>query len=312
MKKILVQLLLLLPCPLFAGKNAPDTCRVGVYVTSIFDFSLADKSYSVDFWTWYDYTNDSLKPLEAAEITNSKEYTFSLQDNEKKGKINWATQKCRAIIKKEWDIRNFPFDKQYLFIDIEDANKNIDQLVFVADKENSKYDKRIRIDGWKINSFDVKSNKSTYETTYGDPELKGTSTYPQMEITFTIGREGSGLFFKLFTGVYVAFCISLLVFVMGPENSERFGLLVGALFASIGNKYIVDGLLPQTTMFTLVDKIHVITFGFILIHLILTVIAWRMSVSGKGVQAKRFDRIYLFSSLSLYVLLNAFLILKAL
>jgi hypothetical protein len=290
----------------------PEKCKVGVYVTSIFDFSLSDKSYSVDFWMWFNYADDSLKPLGSAELVNSKEYSYSLQDEEKKNGINWATQKCRATVKKDWDIHNFPFDRQSLTIDIEDANMDISQLEYVADTENSKYDKRIKIDGWKITGFDVAAGKSTYETTYGDPELKGTSTYPQVEISFTIEREGSGLFFKLFTGVYVAYCISLLVFVMGPENAERFGLLVGGLFAAIGNKYIVDGLLPQTTMFTLVDKIHVLTFSFILLHLILTVIVWKVNISGDTVKAKRLDKMGFRLSLLSYIALNVYLIVMAL
>jgi hypothetical protein len=294
-----------------ARAQEKDTCKIGIYVTSIFDFSLGEKAYSVDFWMWFNYKNDSLDMLGSTEIVNAKEFEFLLADTEKKGNINWATQKCRATIKKEWDVRHFPFDKQELIIEIEEANADTTSMVFLADTKNSKYDKRIHIDGWKISDFKINTQPITYETTYGDPELSGNSTYPSARVTFTIEREGKGLFFKLFTGLYVAFAISLLVFFMGPENAERFGLLVGALFAAIGNKYIVDGMLPETTMYTLVDKIHVLTFTYILINLIITVVAYRFYATQRIEQARKIDWYSFLFVVSSYIGINVFLIVRS-
>jgi hypothetical protein len=294
-----------------ANAQEKDTCRIGIYVTSIFDFSLGEKAYSVDFWMWFNYKNDSLDMLGSTEIVNAKEFEFLLADTEKKGNINWATQKCRATIKKEWDVRHFPFDRQNLLIEIEEANADNTSMVFLADIKNSTYDKRIHIDGWKISDFKITTQPITYETTYGDPELSGNSTYPSATVTFTIEREGKGLFFKLFTGLYVAFAISLLVFFMGPENAERFGLLVGALFAAIGNKYIVDGMLPETTMYTLIDKIHVLTFTFILINLIITVVAYRFYATQRIEQARKIDWYSFLVVISSYIGINIFLIVRS-
>ena len=290
-----------------------QVCKVGVYVTSIYDLSLYERAFSAEFWIWYNYADTSVKMVETTEITNAKEYAFSLPYTEfpESGGV-WAGQKCRAVLKKEWDTRHFPFDTQELVIEIEESDMDASELEFVADVENSKYDERIKIDGWKITKFNIESKESVYKTSYGDPELTGESIYPRIIASFHIERDGSGLFFKLFTGVYVAFCISILVFRMGTENMERFGLLVGALFAAIGNKYIVDGLLPQTTTFTLVDKIHALTFGFILAHLITTVCVWRFHSTGNVLKAKAVDKYAFWFSLSLYVSLNVFFILQAL
>jgi hypothetical protein len=50
--------------------------------------------------------------------------------------------------------------------------------------------------------------------------------------------------------------------LMGIDS--RFGLSVGSLFAVIGNKYIIDSALPESSSFTLVDLLHGITLFFIL------------------------------------------------
>ncbi|MFL5729260.1 MAG: hypothetical protein ACJ75J_07210 [Cytophagaceae bacterium] len=312
MKRILTLIAFFILLSNLSHAQQKDTCKIGIYVTSIFDFSLSEKAFSVDFWMWFNYKNDSLQMLGSTEIVNAKEFEFLLPDTEKKNNINWATQKCRATIKKEWDVRHFPFDKQKLIIEIEEANADTSSMVFVPDIANSKYDKRIHIEGWKISDFKVKAEPITYETSYGDPELaSGSSTYPAATVTFTIEREGTGLFFKLFTGLYVAFGISLLVFFMGPENAERFGLLVGALFAAIGNKYIVDSMLPETTMYTLVDKIHVLTFVFILINLIITVIAYRFYATQRVEQARKTDWYSFLFVITAYIAINALLVVSA-
>jgi Na+-driven multidrug efflux pump len=101
-------------------------------------------------------------------------------------------------------------------------------------------------------------------------------------------------------------------FFMGPENAERFGLLVGSLFAAVANKYIVDSILPETTYYTLVDKIHVITFIYILIGLILTVLAYRLDVAEHRKLARRIDWVSFWTVLISFASINVYLIRQAL
>ncbi len=291
----------------FAQDEAPiekDTVKLGIYFTSIYDLNLAEKSFTTDFWIWYNYTNDSINPLESVEISNAKEFEFMSDDIEKVGNINWATHKCKATVKKEFNLKNFPFDKQEFHIEIEDAIYDSEQLIYIADIKNSKYDKNIKLDEWRIKSFKVEQLEKEYETTYGNPELEGSSTYPGLRASFILERDGVGLFFKLFIGIYVAYLISLSVFFMGPENPERFGMIVGALFAGVANKYIVESLMPQTIMLTLPDKIHNLTFIYIMFHLAITVLAYRLSVKEKMKLGWRIDIACFILSIGSFIAIN--------
>lgn len=297
-----------------AQKAKADTCVVGVFITDIFDLNLSEKSFKTSFWVWFNYKKDSLDLLNNAEITNAKDYSYSLATTEQRGNLKYSAQKGKAEIKKIWDITNFPLDRQHLKVVIESGDKAIHDLVFIADTINSKCDKVVSLDGWKIKNFKIKSSKRTYTTNYGDPALKqgASSSFATVEFSVDIERESQGLFFKLFTGLYVAFGISLLVFFMGPENAERFGLLVGSLFAAIANKYVVDGMLPDSIKYTLVDKIHVMTFCYVLINLILTVIAYRLYTSEHITWAKRLDAWSFWLVLASYVGMNYWFISHAL
>ncbi len=289
----------------------PDTVKLGVFFTSVYDLNLAEKSFTADFWIWYNYTNDSINPLESVEISNAKEFEFQSEDVEKIGNINWATHKCKATVKKEWNLQNFPFDKQELHVEIEDAIYDSEQLIYIADTANSKYDKNIRLDEWRIKKFKVEQMKKNYETTYGNPELEGSSEYPGLVASFTLERDGVGLFFKLFIGIYVAYLISLSVFFMGPENPERFGMIVGALFAGVANKYIVESLMPQTIMLTLPDKIHNLTFIYIIFHLIITVLAYRLTVKEKIKLGWRVDILCFLASIISFIGINFYWVYEA-
>ena len=284
--------------------TVPDTVKVGVFFTSVYDLNLAEKSFTADLWIWYNYRNDSINPLESVEISNAKEFEFQSDDIEKINNINWATHKCKATVKKEWNLKNFPFDKQELYVEIEDAIYDTEQLIYVADVANSKYDKNIKLDEWQIKSFKIEQMHKTYETTYGNPGLEGTSDYPGIKASFVLERDGVGLFFKLFIGIYVAYLISLSVFFMGPENPERFGMIVGALFAGVANKYIVESLMPQTIMLTLPDKIHNLTFIYIIFHLIITVLAYRLTVKEKIKLGWRVDVTCFLLSIISFVIIN--------
>jgi hypothetical protein len=289
-----------------------DTALVGVYVTSLYDLNLAEKGFNIDFWLWFNYRNDSLHPMETVEIANAKDFSFVLPDTERQAGMTWACHKCRASVKKEWDLKHFPFDRQRLDVRIEDAIVDASALCYLPDTIHSSYDHSIRLDEWIIKDFKLRRDDKRYETNFGNPSLARESTYPAVTASFEIRRDGLGLFFKLFVGVYVAYVISLMVFWMGPENQERFGLIVGALFAGVANKYIVDGLMPPTIILTLPDKIHNVTFAYIILHLIFTVIASRLAVQDRMKTGWRLDRISFAVSLASFVGINFYLVSEAL
>ncbi len=101
-------------------------------------------------------------------------------------------------------------------------------------------------------------------------------------------------------------------FYIHPDSIDsRFGLSVGALFAVIGNKYIIDSALPESTTFTLVDTLHGLTLLFILCTIVSTAFTLRLIKQKKQARAKQFDFIVAQILLISYVLLNVWFIYEA-
>jgi hypothetical protein len=286
-----------------------------MYILSLTDFKIDDQSFKADFWLWFVYDNDSLKLQDAIEITNAKTVEFSNFATEKRGGRNWAQVKCKAVINENWDVTNFPFDKQTLQIALEHSLSDATTLVFKADKENSKLDSTFNFDEWRIDSLHLVSENKTYNTTFGDPILKGSSVYPGATFHIHITRtQSAGILVKMLTGVYVAFSIALLGFLIKPSLADRLGLCVGGIFAAVGNKYIIESIVPSSTANTLLDNIHNLTFVSILIMIAVTVISLKWTDTESEVlkrKAKRLDVISFGILLFVFIITNIFLILKA-
>ncbi len=291
-----------------------DEVKVGMYITNLYDFNLADGSYVAEFWTWSLHSNDNLTFKDSQEVIKAKKTSCSNFATQKKLNVNWEQKKCTATILQDWDVRTFPFDKQHLTINLEETMLDSNALSYVADTENSKVSNLLKMENWKVNAFAINAKNANYDTTYGDPELQGSSSYPSIQADITLTRTYSWTtFIKLVTGLYVAFLIALMVFRIKPADSDsRVELAVGGLFAAVGNKYIVENIVPTTTQNTMIDSIHNVTFGAILLIVVMVIYISGQYFENRKVKALRLDKLAFWGILVGYITINIALVLKAL
>jgi hypothetical protein len=153
------------------------------------------------------------------------------------------------------------------------------------------FDPRFTLRGWEIDSCIVSTGTKAYETGFGDISLaKPHTEYSTFKVRMSIHREANGLFWKMFLGMYIAFLIAFICFFIHADGIDsRFGLSVGSLFAVIGNKYIIDSALPESSSFTLVDTLHGLTLFAIFAVITATAVSLRMVKNNKVAKAHRFD-----------------------
>lgn len=292
-----------------------DTVMLGAYILSVYDLDFPGNKLNVDFYVWYNAKKDSLSLLQYLEVINATEFNKTGESDEKRGDIVYQTVRVNAKVKEEWDVTNFPFDKQEIEVIIEDYDKDNTKLVFVPDVKGSKMDKSVHLEGWKISDFGIKVIDNTYETTYGDPELavNDYSTYSRAVIHFTIEREGNGLFFKLFIGLFISVLISLLTFFINPLDLDpRFGLSVGAIFAAIASQYVIASTLPQNARLTLVDILHDISFIYIFLCILVSTISLHYMKNGKEKLSQKIDRYSFFALALSYIIFIIYFVNQAL
>lgn len=274
-------ILLICGAAMSRAKAQPDTVKAGAYVISLHDINFHEKEYTVRFWLWFLYSNPDFDFSTQLDIPNAKVIdppeiiSDSLDDKA------WVIMKMKCTMKQNWDVRDFPFDEQRLRVQIENTLFENSSLIFKPDVAGSNFDPKEAIDGWNIKDFRVTSGINDYETGFGDGDshLQNFST---LRIEMGIEREAWGLFAKIFIGMYIAFLIAIISFTPKPSELEpRFGLPVGGLFAAVGNKYIIDSLLPESSDFTLVDTLHALTYMAIFATLLVSAIALKAHDNGK-------------------------------
>jgi hypothetical protein len=298
---------------LHAQQDKIDTVHVGIYITSIHNIDFKQKEFTATFWLWLKYKNPKLDFVNNLEVPNAKtvEKTFSTIDTS--GGTIFQQMKLQCVLKESWKISNFPFDEQKLRIFLENSQFDADNMVFVEDTLGNHFDARFALRGWNIDSCIISSGKKTYQTAFGsESAVKQESVYSSFRLRLSITREASGIFWKMFIGMYLAFFISYICFYIHSDSMDsRFGLSVGSLFAVVGNKYIVDSTLPDSTTFTLVDTLHGITLFFILIIIAANAYSLRLIKQNKIQQSVRFDNITAMIVIVMYVFLNAWFIWQA-
>lgn len=292
------------------GFAQPDTVKAGSYVISIHDINFHEKEYTVRFWLWFLYSNPDFDFATQLDIPNAKIIDPPEIIYDSLGGKAWVIMKMKCTMKENWDVRDFPFDEQHLKVQIENTLFDNNSLIFKPDKKGSSYDKKEAIDGWNIKNFKVTNGDNDYETGFGDPK-NDYQVFSALKLEMDIEREAWGLFAKIFIGMYIAFLIAIISFTPNPSEMEpRFGLPVGGLFAAVGNKYIIDSLLPESSNFTLVDTLHALTYLAIFGCLLVSAIALKYNDVGKietshkvnAIGARLVIGIYIFANLLFVVL----------
>lgn len=316
MKKLLFIVFILFSPLSFSQEAAvPDTVSVGFYINSLHDIDFREKEYTINMWLWLKYQNPDFDFSKYLEVPMAKEVdkSFYTVDTLEDGRI-YMLMKLQCVMRDSWEIENFPFDRQKMRFTIENSQYDASELVFLEDTLGQHYSKWT-LSGWEIveDSLKISNGIKKYQTGFGDPSFqKPYSEFSNFKVIIPMERDSWWLFLKLFVGMYISFLLSFLCFFVHSESIDsRFGLSVGALFAVIGNKYVVDSSLPETTSFTLVDILHGITLLCIFTVVACSAYTLRLMKTNRTAQIKPFDKRAAWLLILFYLILNLWFILTA-
>ena len=316
----IISLALVLPGALAQDEQSADAsaaeaagCPIGVYVTSLRDLDPVGDSFGIDFWVWSVHPPGD-DPLKSMEFVNAKQIETRLERTTRRGDREWSRLKARATVLHDWNLTDFPFDRQTLTLDLGVAGSGAPASCGI-DRAGSGYDKRIAPEGWRIAAFDVERHTRKIATDLGDPARSGRSAQEHVLVTVELQRESVIGFVKLVAGVYAAIGIAMLSFLMAPNQatvfSGRMALLVGALFTTVVNMQVGNSLLGYPEEVSLVDQIHIVALAYVFVAALMAVVSRQGYESGHKGRARRRDMISLFVFGASFLVFNAILIALA-
>ena len=275
-----------------------DEVKIGAYLTSLYNINQSRGTFSADLWIWAlsnPKTNYKIEEaLEINYISNEFPRTFSGYYTEPVTPgVKIEQRKIQGVFLHDFDMENFPFDKQRLKISFEDSSNDLTKMVYTADTQSG-YDPAISIDGWIIQNLTATQEVKEYNSNFGVFTKPDHVQYSRIVVTAELMRDSSAIFLKLTLGLLIAVLVALCSCLM-PTHSEdifsgRMGLLGGALIAAVVNQQFADASQGNTTTVTLVDKLHMLGMFVMITLLGATSQSRRLyELHSDGTASKRFD-----------------------
>lgn len=289
--------LLLISFQSFADSKSIKTVDVGIYVEDIYKIDYINSTYDIVFWMWINSPDEFYDIQKYTDIVKSTDIKYNFNDKKilKDGTFHEEV-KITARILNQYDVRRFPFDVQDLKFNLELIKFTKGQCKIRFDKLNSKIIPEY-IENWR--KIKLKSNltTTTYKSTFGNTDLKNSSSYNGYEFSIQLIRNQWSIFSKLFLTLFVSFFLaSFSLFLPNKLSEEKIGLMLASLFASIGNKYITDDSLPIQDTLNLSDKLHILTIIFIALFAIYAIYEQRKKLKDN----RRVDYLLFFSTTGVY------------
>ncbi len=289
--------------------DPPVEVAVGIFLNSISQIDLPANKFAFDAYVWFRWDPSAWPPPSAraqAGAPSSPAETFEIVDAvDVSQKVLFERPGyCCLQLKGErlsfWDVRDYPFDRQTLQIVVEDASFDGRAVQYVPDSPNSGVSPSLSVPGAMHGASSVREADFTYPTNFGDPDLStgSQSAYSRLVFEVPVARDGIGVFFKLFTALFVSAGIAMLaLFINATQVDPRFGLCVGGLFGIVASGYAVNSVLPDSAGLRYADMLHVAALVCVLLVVIESAFSLSLHLNrgeAGALLAKRLDRLAFF------------------
>ena len=81
------------------------------------DINFHDKEYTSRFWLWFLHKNEEFDFTTQLDITNAKALKRLEAIMDTVAGSTWTMMKMKCVMKENWQVHDFPFDKQHLIHD---------------------------------------------------------------------------------------------------------------------------------------------------------------------------------------------------
>ena len=255
------------------ARNDTYPVRVGLYMESISDISVATNSWKAKFLLWFSWEGDHLTPEqypgESFIIGNGQQTDKTLLEEYHENGVHYQQYRVFATIEKYFDTTRYPLDSHQLKIFIE-SDKDMGEVYYIADAEHSGPSPYLSIAGFDILNTDVGLYLNEYSSNMGHPSLtekgfQGKKTFEYVFVT-RVNRSGYSLFLKAFLSllsILLWVCISL--YNCAYNQNDAMGAINTGIFGVVSSMIVGMNLLSDARGGGLIEYINFFSLAMILI-----------------------------------------------
>jgi hypothetical protein len=149
---------------------------------------------------------------------------------------------------------------------------------WVADPAGSSAAPGLRVGGYRLAGYHLRSADFPIHTRFEDPWSPPTVNYPQVHIELDLANAEFGGATKLLLPVLLAWLVTALSFALDPTRSEllvaRLTTLGALMFTVVASMQWAGNQLGAKTGFTLIEKLYLAALGYVLAATVTAAACW--------------------------------------
>ena len=218
------------------------------------------------------------RQLRFSEFYLAPAWDFELKENPKDDDDTYAVNdgahlsyKSKSVykIKNEFNLKNFPFDKQTLKIFLRQDQNEISEERFLVSNWTMRKAEEFKnlnlIEGWNITN--VNMNYKVYDHTLKSGFFDG------FELVFEIERKSRYYIFKIILPIILILIVCWSAVWIKPKDLEsRLTITIVCLLSLIAYNFVIDKDLPKLEYLTVMDHIILISYIYATIPTFLSII----------------------------------------
>ncbi|MEZ5899424.1 MAG: hypothetical protein R3D51_08015 [Hyphomicrobiaceae bacterium] len=271
-----------------AAPQAPADVTIGVYINDIQDIDFKTDSYVVDLYLWLRWRSKDLDPIKSLEFMNifdpeSQQKTVLLDaPKEMPDGTLYNIIRYQGRFAKKFRFEKYPFDRQTLEFVVEDSVSGAAEQRFIADTRALTINPKLTLPGFHIGKPRLEIEPYKYPTDFGDLSMPEAESYSRVILSVPITRPMFTLAIKTFVPILLIVLCATLVFFVNPHFVEgRIGLAITALLTLVAIQLTAAASLPDADYFTMLDKIYMLSYAFIIASLLRVVVtSWQGEEKG--------------------------------
>jgi hypothetical protein len=278
-----------------APATGPAKVTIGIYVNDITSVDLPRHTFAGDIYVWFRWSDPAfdptvdpaLDPVHSFELMNAVNlddlktdalYDAPLKQNETRQLYQLA--RVQGTFSAKFDVARYPFDVQTLRIEIEDADKGSDELVYVVD--TVAINPELTLPGYAFGKATLEVRDKPYGTAFGDLEESTVGGYSRATLELPIARPPvSGALKKLLPVVLIMLCAVSALLLAARHVDAQIGLTITALLALVALQFNMAGDLPEVGYLLMLDQIYIASYAFILVLIAIIVLRSRSDDAGE-------------------------------
>jgi hypothetical protein len=264
----------ILTSPAANGEDAPvepAQVVVGAYVNDVQALNLREHSYAMDIYVWFRWRDPDLSPPETAEIVNPNELWGHVKDPQYAEIVELPSGERYQVLRiqgrfsHKFFFNNYPYDRQCLVVELEDAVHEVNRLVYRPDDEPVAMNPRLVLPGFRVGQPELTVERFDYPTAFGDLRRIEPNAYSRVRIEIPIHRPLVTSTLKMLLPVLcVAIGASLMMRLKVTFVEARLGIGITSLLTVVAIQLAANETMPSVDYLVLMDKIHLAAYVYVL------------------------------------------------